>query len=103
MKHSHFFQRQIVFNTVVVTGACIYGPFAWARNWRAQYKPLVAPSKYEVGILPEFHWVLIELTVCVIIEELLFYYAHRLLHHKRVSYKTNRNVLLHGDNFAIIR
>ena len=55
------------------------------RNWRLQYNPLIAPKKYDVRILPEFHWVLAELTVCVIIEELLFYYSHRLLHHKRVS------------------
>ena len=80
----HIFS-QIVFNTFIVTGACVYGPFAWLRSWRLQYKPLVAPQKYEVSVLPEFHWVLIELAVCVIVEEFLFYYCHRMLHHKRVS------------------
>jgi len=75
---------QIVFNTFIVTGACVYGPFAWLRSWRLQYKPLVAPQKYEVNVLPEFHWVLIELAVCVIVEEFLFYYCHRMLHHKRI-------------------
>ena len=75
---------QILFNTVVVTSACVYGPFAWLRQWRLQYKPLVAPQKYEVSVLPEFHWVLIELGICVVVEEFLFYYSHRMLHHKRV-------------------
>jgi len=75
---------QIVFNTVVATGACVYGPFSWLRSWRLQYKPLIAPQKYEVAVLPEFHWVLVELAVCVIVEEFLFYYCHRLLHHKKI-------------------
>ena len=74
-----------MFNSVIVSGACVFGPFTMLRNWRLQYDPLIAPKKYDVRILPEFHWVLAELTVCVIIEELLFYYSHRLLHHKRVS------------------
>ncbi|XP_039265962.2 fatty acid hydroxylase domain-containing protein 2-like [Styela clava] len=34
--------------------------------------------------LPTFQWVLIELTVFVFLEELLFYYSHRLLHHPLV-------------------
>ncbi|KAM4747002.1 fatty acid hydroxylase domain-containing protein 2 isoform 2-T2 [Rhinophrynus dorsalis] len=31
--------------------------------------------------LPTFHWVLLELSVFVLIEEILFYYSHRLFHH----------------------
>uniref|UniRef100_A0A8C5P805 Fatty acid hydroxylase domain-containing protein n=1 Tax=Leptobrachium leishanense TaxID=445787 RepID=A0A8C5P805_9ANUR len=31
--------------------------------------------------LPTFHWVLLELTVFVLVEEILFYYSHRLFHH----------------------
>lgn len=34
--------------------------------------------------LPTFHWVLLELVVCTIAEEVGFYYSHRLLHHPRV-------------------
>ena len=83
--YNNYFFRQVIFNTVFVSGLCIFGPFAWGRNWRHQYNPLVAPKKYEVGILPEFHFVLAELVVCVLVEELKFYYSHRVLHHKTVS------------------
>ncbi|XP_063303915.1 fatty acid hydroxylase domain-containing protein 2-like [Pelobates fuscus] len=31
--------------------------------------------------LPTFHWVLLELAVFVLVEEILFYYSHRLVHH----------------------
>ncbi|XP_029439989.1 fatty acid hydroxylase domain-containing protein 2 [Rhinatrema bivittatum] len=31
--------------------------------------------------LPTFHWVLMELSVFVLIEEILFYYSHRLFHY----------------------
>nr|AFK11127.1 uncharacterized protein C5orf4-like protein [Callorhinchus milii] len=31
--------------------------------------------------LPTFHWVLLELSVFGLLEELLFYYSHRLFHH----------------------
>ncbi|XP_037070066.1 fatty acid hydroxylase domain-containing protein 2-like [Pollicipes pollicipes] len=34
--------------------------------------------------LPTFHWVLFELAVCILVEEVGFYYTHRLLHHKLV-------------------
>ncbi|XP_044133823.1 fatty acid hydroxylase domain-containing protein 2 [Bufo gargarizans] len=31
--------------------------------------------------LPTFHWVLLELSVFAMVEEILFFYSHRLLHH----------------------
>ncbi|XP_031428200.1 fatty acid hydroxylase domain-containing protein 2 [Clupea harengus] len=31
--------------------------------------------------LPLFHWVLLELSLCGLIEEVFFYYSHRLAHH----------------------
>ncbi|XP_078509809.1 fatty acid hydroxylase domain-containing protein 2 isoform X2 [Lissotriton helveticus] len=31
--------------------------------------------------LPTFHWVLLELSIFTLIEEVLFYYSHRLFHH----------------------
>ncbi|MEE6478308.1 hypothetical protein FKM82_011812 [Ascaphus truei] len=34
--------------------------------------------------LPTFHWVLLELSVFVLIEEILFYYSHRLFHHPSI-------------------
>nr|XP_045613309.1 fatty acid hydroxylase domain-containing protein 2-like isoform X2 [Procambarus clarkii] len=36
--------------------------------------------------LPTFHWVLFELIVCILLEEIGFYYSHRLFHH-RLLYK----------------
>jgi methylsterol monooxygenase len=34
--------------------------------------------------LPTFNRVIVELLICVVVEELLFYYSHRLLHHPRI-------------------
>jgi hypothetical protein len=34
-------------------------------------------------VLPEFHWVVVELVGCILVEEVLFYYSHWLLHHKK--------------------
>ncbi|XP_030066990.1 fatty acid hydroxylase domain-containing protein 2 isoform X1 [Microcaecilia unicolor] len=34
--------------------------------------------------LPTFHWVLLELFIFVLIEEILFYYSHRLFHHPKL-------------------
>ncbi|KAJ7316521.1 hypothetical protein JRQ81_002683, partial [Phrynocephalus forsythii] len=31
--------------------------------------------------LPTFHWFILELAICTLIEEILFYYSHRLVHH----------------------
>ncbi|MBN3296239.1 FXDC2 protein, partial [Amia calva] len=37
--------------------------------------------------LPTFHWVLLELTVSGLLEEILFYYSHRQLFHHPALYK----------------
>ncbi|XP_028839182.1 fatty acid hydroxylase domain-containing protein 2 [Denticeps clupeoides] len=34
--------------------------------------------------LPHFHWVLLELSICGLLEEILFYYSHRLFHHPAI-------------------
>lgn len=34
--------------------------------------------------LPTFHWVLLELSVFALVEEILFYYSHRLFHHPSI-------------------
>jgi fatty acid hydroxylase domain-containing protein 2 len=36
----------------------------------------------DIRDLPTFHWVLVELAVCILIEEIGFYYSHRFLHSK---------------------
>jgi len=38
----------------------------------------------DMRTLPTFHRVLFELIVCVLVEEVMFYYSHWLLHHKKV-------------------
>ncbi|XP_077135003.1 fatty acid hydroxylase domain-containing protein 2-like [Ranitomeya variabilis] len=40
--------------------------------------------------LPTFHWVLVELSIFVLVEEILFYYSHRLFHHPNI-YKRVHN------------
>jgi len=39
---------------------------------------------YTASELPSFHWFLLELCVFVMVEEICFYYCHRLLHHRYV-------------------
>ena len=56
------------------------------------YKKSVYATKHELfslvdqqfaaSELPTFHWVLVEFCVFIIVEELGFYYVHRLLHHR---------------------
>lgn len=62
--------------TVFFNWICISGPMVVAAyhltTWRAN------PCGPE---LPTFHWALTELAVFSILEELLFYYSHRLFHH----------------------
>lgn len=36
------------------------------------------------GELPTFHWFLLELTVFSLVEELGFYYSHRMMHHRNL-------------------
>lgn len=39
---------------------------------------------YSCGELPTFQWVLLELSVFILLEEVGFYYSHRMLHHPLV-------------------
>ncbi|KAF5280502.1 hypothetical protein FQA39_LY18047 [Lamprigera yunnana] len=73
--------RRKLLNTclVVVINQVFSVPFVYAfykaMEWRT-YPPIRA--------LPTFHWVLVELAVFLIIEEICFYYIHRLFHHKSI-------------------
>ncbi|KAF6081122.1 fatty acid hydroxylase domain containing 2 [Phyllostomus discolor] len=40
--------------------------------------------------LPTFHWFLLELAVFTLIEEVMFYYSHRLLHHPKLYKKIHK-------------
>ncbi|XP_034482297.1 fatty acid hydroxylase domain-containing protein 2 [Drosophila innubila] len=48
------------------------------------YKLMTVRGLSDIRELPTFHWVCFELTVCILMEELGFYYSHRLLHHKHI-------------------
>jgi sterol desaturase/sphingolipid hydroxylase (fatty acid hydroxylase superfamily) len=63
---------QVLFNQLVV--GTIFGHLiVHAFKWRG-YAPM--------DTLPTFHWVLVELTVFILLEEIGFYYAHRMLHNR---------------------
>ncbi|XP_052614363.1 fatty acid hydroxylase domain-containing protein 2-like [Peromyscus californicus insignis] len=40
--------------------------------------------------LPTFHWFLVELALFTLVEEILFYYSHRLLHHPTLYKKIHK-------------
>ncbi|KAF7670372.1 hypothetical protein LDENG_00228400 [Lucifuga dentata] len=65
-----------VLKTVLFNHVCISGPMVvvayYLMTWRGN------PCGPE---LPTFHWGLIELTFFSILEEIMFYYSHRLFHH----------------------
>ena len=48
-----------------------------AHKWR---------GRPDIHVLPEFHHVVMELIVCVLVEEIVFFYSHWMLHH-RLIYK----------------
>ncbi|KAL8621065.1 hypothetical protein ACOMHN_040590 [Nucella lapillus] len=65
----------VLFNQIIV-GIPMAMAVYWAMEWRGCS---VSPDD-----LPTFHWALLELIICVLVEEIGFYYSHRLLHHPRL-------------------
>lgn len=63
--------KQVVFNQVFVSGPMVMGIYHLT-SWRGE------PCSPQ---LPSFQRGLMELAVCVVVEELMFYYSHRLFHH----------------------
>lgn len=59
--------KKVLFNQVFLSGPLVVLTYM-VMNWRG--KPC-APE------LPTFHWVLLELAFCGLMEEILFYYTHR--------------------------
>jgi methylsterol monooxygenase len=66
--------RTVVFNQTVVFLGFNYVCFH-LNTWR---------GIQNVRILPEFHWVVVELIICVLVEEVAFFYGHWLFHHRLV-------------------
>uniref|UniRef100_A0A8I5ZS99 Fatty acid hydroxylase domain containing 2 n=1 Tax=Rattus norvegicus TaxID=10116 RepID=A0A8I5ZS99_RAT len=40
--------------------------------------------------LPTFHWILVELVLFTLVQEILFYYSHRLFHHPKLFKKVHK-------------
>ncbi|XP_062602069.1 fatty acid hydroxylase domain-containing protein 2-like [Saccostrea cucullata] len=64
----------VLFNQTVITIPFMFGMY-YLMKWRGCHFQ---------GELPTFHWFLLELTVFSLVEELFFYYSHRLLHHRNL-------------------
>jgi len=66
--------RCVLFNQTVVTLCFSYVAFfAYERR-----------GMPDIRDLPEFHWVVLELAIYMLVEELFFYYGHKMLHHRRI-------------------
>ncbi|XP_076446058.1 fatty acid hydroxylase domain-containing protein 2-like [Babylonia areolata] len=65
----------VLFNQVVV-GIPVAMGVHWMMEWRG--------CSLSPDDLPTFHWALLELIICVLVEEIGFYYSHRVLHHPRL-------------------
>uniref|UniRef100_A0A8D3A3V3 Fatty acid hydroxylase domain-containing protein n=1 Tax=Scophthalmus maximus TaxID=52904 RepID=A0A8D3A3V3_SCOMX len=63
--------KTVVFNLFFLSGPMVVGVYHLT-SWRGN------PCGPE---LPTFHWALTELAIFSIIEEIMFYYSHRLFHH----------------------
>ncbi|XP_066474408.1 fatty acid hydroxylase domain-containing protein 2 isoform X2 [Tiliqua scincoides] len=63
--------RTVLFNSYIinVAVAMLFWPIV---KWRGE------PCSLQ---LPTFHWLLVELSIFTVVEEILFYYSHRLVHH----------------------
>lgn len=67
--------KTVLFNQVCLSGPVVVLTYMLMK-WRGD------PCGPE---LPTFHWVLLELAVCGLMEEILFYYTHRSAVHFRAA------------------
>ncbi|KAJ7357718.1 hypothetical protein OS493_023854 [Desmophyllum pertusum] len=66
--------KLVLFNQIVVGGAFTLFLYP-VHSWRGcSFTPE----------LPSFHWVLFEIAIFTLVEEVCFYYSHRLFHHPRL-------------------
>ena len=76
--------KQVVFNQTVVLVPYMVVIYHLTQ-WRKQFGPLFGQAT-TLDVLPEFHWVILEFGCFLIIEEIGFFYSHKLAHHKKVSH-----------------
>jgi len=64
----------VVFNWTV-----LYPIFSYCMYFLNEWRGMPA-----MRVLPSFHRVLVELIICLLVEEVMFYYSHWLLHNRRI-------------------
>jgi len=76
--------KQVIFNQTVVLLPYLF-VIHRINIWRQQKAgPLFNNSNYDLHTLPEFHWVLAEFAVFMLVEEVGFFYSHKLAHHRKL-------------------
>ena len=63
-----FFNQIVLFFPLVHIGV-------WAHSWR---------GRPDIKVLPEFQQVVLELVAFVLVEEVMFFYSHWMLHHGKI-------------------
>ncbi|ELV12310.1 fatty acid hydroxylase domain-containing protein 2 isoform X2 [Tupaia chinensis] len=63
--------RTVLFNQIMISLPMVVFLYPFLKWWGDPCR----------RALPTFHWVLLELAIFTVIEEVLFYYVHRVLHH----------------------
>ncbi|XP_055371000.1 fatty acid hydroxylase domain-containing protein 2-like [Condylostylus longicornis] len=70
---------QVLFNQIVIGF-----PFAYLSYHLLKLRGVIDSNNQSIYILPTFHRIVFDIFFFVIIEEIGFYYSHRLLHNKNV-------------------
>ncbi|CAO1395195.1 unnamed protein product [Diamesa serratosioi] len=68
-----------VIMSVIFNQICVGIPFALVSYYAMKLRGIS-----DIRELPKFHRVLLDLAVCILVEEFGFYYSHRLMHSKKI-------------------
>ncbi|XP_004696805.1 fatty acid hydroxylase domain-containing protein 2 [Echinops telfairi] len=72
--------RAVLFNQFVISLPIVIALYPFLKWWGD-------PCRRE---LPTFHWFLLELVIFTLVEEVMFYYSHRLFHHPALYKKIHK-------------